>query len=101
MLVLKARGNVVTLKLKTLCGERRAAMALLRKLTDTGYLKRIGDGKYLLQKGSPLWEALEQGRADQLLKQLHNQQKKSILQNNTIIGEGENCISVAVCVYAV
>jgi predicted transcriptional regulator of viral defense system len=72
MLVLKARGNVVTLKLKALCGERRGAMALLRRLADAGYLKRIGNGKYLLQRGSPLWEALEQGTADQLLKQLHN-----------------------------
>jgi len=76
MLVLKARGNVVTLKLKTLCGERRGAVALLRRLADAGYLKRIGNGKYLLQRGTPLWEALEQGKADRLLKQLHNRWKK-------------------------
>jgi predicted transcriptional regulator of viral defense system len=82
MLVLKARGNAVTLKLKTLCGERRAAMALLRKLTDTGYLKRIGDGKYLLQRGTPLWEALEQGRADQLLEHLHTNQKPQRRRKN-------------------
>jgi predicted transcriptional regulator of viral defense system len=76
MLVLKARGNVVTLKLKALCGERRGAMAMLKRLADAGYLKKIGDGKYLLQRGTPLWEALEQGRADQLLKQLHTNQKR-------------------------
>jgi predicted transcriptional regulator of viral defense system len=71
------RMNVVTLKLKALCGERRGAMALLRRLADAGYLKKIGDGKYLLQRGTPLWEALEQGRAGQLLKQLHANQKRS------------------------
>jgi len=63
MMVLKARGNAVTLKLKTFCGDRRTAMALLRRLADAGYLKRIGNGKYLLQRGSPLWETLEQGKA--------------------------------------
>jgi hypothetical protein len=62
-LVLKAKGNTVTLKLKALCGGRRAALALLKVLTDAGCLKRIGGGKYLLQCGSPLWEALEQGTA--------------------------------------
>jgi predicted transcriptional regulator of viral defense system len=76
MLVLKAKGNTVALKLKTLCGDRHAAMALLRKLADAGYLKRISDGKYLLQRGSPLWEALEQGKADQLLNQLHLNQRR-------------------------
>jgi predicted transcriptional regulator of viral defense system len=71
-LVLKAKGNVVTLKLKTLCGERRAALALLKMLADAGYLRRIGDGKYLLQRGSPLWEALERGEAARLLEQLYS-----------------------------
>ncbi len=75
MLVLKAKGNAVTLKLKMFCGERRTALALLKVLADAGYLKRIGDGKYLLQRGTPLWEALEQGRAAQLLEQLHLNQK--------------------------
>jgi hypothetical protein len=74
-LVLKAKGNAVTLKLKTLCEERRAALALLKMLTDAGYLKRVGDGKYLLQRSSPLWEALEQGTAVQLLEQLYNRKK--------------------------
>jgi predicted transcriptional regulator of viral defense system len=82
MLVLKARGNVVTLKLKALCGERRGAMALLRRLADAGYLKRIGGGKYLLQRGSPLWEALEQGRAGQLLEHLHTSQKPQKRRKN-------------------
>ena len=75
ILVLKAKGNMLTLKLKALCGERHTAIALLRKLADAGYLKRIGDGKYLLQRGTPLWEALEQGKAAQLLEQLHINQK--------------------------
>jgi predicted transcriptional regulator of viral defense system len=74
-LVLKTKGNVITLKLKRLCGERRGALALLRKLADAGYLKRINDGKYLLQRGSPLWEALEQGKVAQLLEQLHINRK--------------------------
>jgi predicted transcriptional regulator of viral defense system len=74
-LVLKAKGNTVTLKLKALCGERRAALALLRKLANAGYLKRIGGGKYLLRRGSPLWEALEQGKAAQLLERLRINQK--------------------------
>jgi len=72
MLVLKARGNVVTLKLKALCGERRGTVALLRRLADAGYLKRIGNGKYLLQRGTPLWEALEQGTVAQLLERLYD-----------------------------
>jgi predicted transcriptional regulator of viral defense system len=71
-LVLKTKGNVITLKLKALCGDRRTTMALLRELTDAGYLKRIGDGKYLLYRSSPLWEALEQGKVDQLLRHLRN-----------------------------
>jgi len=71
-LVLKAKGNVITLKLKTLCGDRRAALTLLKELTDAGYLKRIGDGKYLLYRNSPLWEALEQGKVDELLRHLRN-----------------------------
>jgi hypothetical protein len=75
MLVLKAKGNTVTLKLKALCGGRRAALALLKALTDAGYLKRMGDGKYLSQRGSLLWEALEQGKHAQLLSQLHTNQK--------------------------
>jgi hypothetical protein len=74
MLVLKAKGNVVTLKPKALCGARRTAAMLLRKLADAGYLKKIGGGKYLLQRGSPLWKALEQG--DRLLKQLQSRWKK-------------------------
>jgi predicted transcriptional regulator of viral defense system len=67
MLVLKAKGNIVTLKPKALCDEGRAAAALLRRLADAGYLKRLGDGKYLLRRGTPLWEALERGEADRLL----------------------------------
>jgi len=75
MLVLKAKGNMLTLKLKALCGDRHTAMALLRRLADAGYLKRMGDGKYLLQRGTPLWEALEQGKAAQLLEQLRINRK--------------------------
>ncbi len=75
MLVLKARGNTVTLKPKMLCGGRRTALVLLKALTDAGYLKKIGDGKYLLQRGSPLWEALEQGKAAKLLEQLRNRKE--------------------------
>jgi hypothetical protein len=69
-LVLKARGNVLTLKPGALCGEGRAAAALLRRLADAGHLKRVGGGKYLLQRGSPLWEALERGETGRLLGQL-------------------------------
>ncbi len=75
MLVLKARGNAVTLKPKMLCGERHTALALLRKFADAGYLKRIGNGKYLLQRGTPLWEALEQGKTAWLLGQLYINKK--------------------------
>jgi predicted transcriptional regulator of viral defense system len=74
-LVLKAKGNAVTLKPKALCGERRGVMALLRRLVDAGYLKRLGNGKYLLQRGSPLWEALERGETSQLLGQLRASQR--------------------------
>jgi len=48
ILMLKTRRNASMLKM--LCGERRTVMALL--LADAGYLKRISDGKYLLQCGS-------------------------------------------------
>lgn len=75
MLVLKAKGNAVTLKPKALCDERRAAAALLRRLADAGYLKRLGGGKYLLRRGSPLWEALERGEADRLLRLLRASQR--------------------------
>jgi predicted transcriptional regulator of viral defense system len=71
-LVLRAKGNMVTLKLKALCGDRRAALTLLKELTDAGYLRRVGDGKYLLHRNSPLWEALEQGKVDKLLRHLRN-----------------------------
>ncbi len=74
-IVLKARGNVVTLKPKTLCGGGRVVAMLLKRLAEAGYLKKMGDGKYLLQRGSPLWEALERGEAAQLLEQLRNRKE--------------------------
>ena len=70
MLVLKAKGNIATLKPKALCDEGRTSAALLRRLADAGYLKRLGGGKYLLRHGSPLWEALDRGEADRLLRLL-------------------------------
>ncbi len=71
-LVLKAKGNTTTLKPKMLCG---GGAALLKALAGAGYLKRMGGGKHLLQRGTPMREALEQGRAAQLLEQLHLNQK--------------------------
>jgi len=75
ILVPKARRDVAMLKM--LCGERCTAMALLRKLTDAGCPKRIGNRKHLLQRGPPLRKALEQGKADQLSKHLHGGQPKT------------------------
>jgi hypothetical protein len=75
-LVAGARGNVVSISLrsasKALGAESRAEAAAVKAVLDAlaslGLLEAAGGNKprYVLRRGSPLWVALEAGRAEQV-----------------------------------
>jgi len=68
--VLGARGNVRTVKLKVLAQDVYGAKKVLVKafmdrLAAKGLVevdKRTDETRYILRRGTPLWEALERGR---------------------------------------
>jgi hypothetical protein len=72
--VLGARGNIRTVRLKMLaqdvCGAKRALVkAFMDRLVNKGLVevdKRTDEVRYILRRGTPLWEALERGVEDAL-----------------------------------
>jgi hypothetical protein len=73
--VLGARGNVRTVKLKMLAqdvyGAKRKVLvkAFMDRLAAKGLVevdKRTDETRYILRRGTPLWEALERGVEDAL-----------------------------------
>jgi hypothetical protein len=73
--VLGAKGNVRTVKLKVLAqdiyGAKRKALikAFMDRLAAKGLVevnKKTDETRYVLRRGTPLWEALERGVEDAL-----------------------------------
>jgi hypothetical protein len=72
--VLGARGNIRTVRLKVLAqdvyGAKRALVkAFMDRLVDRGLVevdRRTDEMRYILRRGTPLWEALERGVEDAL-----------------------------------